>query len=319
MLSGQPETLNVTNSFALDRVVVAISAYKSDEQVLALLQAIFEHRGEEVAQVVVVDSLSDGRLQAEIEERKWPVYYHNAPTNLGSAGNLARRLRMAAESNASWCYALNHDGIYDPALIRSLISEACRESRVGAVFPKRIYTERGWTALAAPTSPYANPRTSEEIHSQDLQAEEIAWDSSNGALYSLAPVRCGIEPWADLWMGWEDLAYSWSLSAAGWRQIRSRVATIKDNYEYESVSLAGKRFYITRKPAWYAYYVIRNLVLFVRRSRGGWRGAVLVVSRLAREMVLTMLYRPQKIARLRLLSLGLAHGLAGRTGKGPVP
>jgi hypothetical protein len=143
---------------------------------------------------------------------------------------------------------------------------------------------------------------------------EVAWDSSNGALYSLAPIRAGVAVWADLWMGWEDLAYGWSLSNAGWRQLFCADAEYRDDYEYQPVRLFGCDYFIARKPAWYAYYLIRNLVLIVLRTKAGWQGWLFLSNRLMREFAFTLLFRKQKLTRLRMLARGLFDGLRGRTG-----
>lgn len=297
------------------RVVIAISAFRSDPSIVSLLEKLFAPGEQAFGQVIVVDSLGDGALEATIARAGWAVLYHNADRNLGSAGNLALRLRLAAQTDADWCFAINHDGSIDRDMIRALVAKGSSEPRVGAVFPKRVFTDRGHTVFAPHRSVFAMPRVARR--SRNRMSDEVAWDSSNGALYALRPIREGVVPWGDLWMGWEDLAFGWCLSNASWRQLRCDAVEFADNYEYEQVRLFGKPFYIARKPSWYAYYVIRNLMLFARRSRSGARGWRLVGSRLCREVVLTLLYRTEKMHRLRLLGRGFLDGLAGVTGKGP--
>lgn len=301
----------------LARVVVAISAFRSDTQVIRLLESIFADEGCTPAAVIVVDSLSNGSLRQRIEATSWPVHYENAEVNLGSAGNLARRLELAASINADWCFAINHDGMFDCELVVALTRATGACAAVGAVYPKRVWLDRGGTSLKPHTHVFAMP--SHTGPSGTLTVQEVAWDSSNGALYSLAPVRQGVSVWADLWHGWEDLAYGWQLTSTGWKQYLCADAVYFDDYEYQRVSLIGRPLFITRKPVWLTYYNIRNLVLIVRRSGNGVQAWTFFAKRLAREILFTILFRDAKLKRLGLIRQGLVAGLMGRTGKGALP
>jgi rhamnosyltransferase len=309
-----PATPATIDRAVLGRVVLAISAFRSDESILALLRAVLSGAGSRLARVIVVDSLGSGVLAETIKREGWPVRYVDSPNNLGSAGNLALRLKLAAEEDADWCFAINHDGMFDADLIARLVARSVGEDRVGAVFPKRIWIDRGDTWLDPHLSIFRMPRFRGRGSDARKLPPEVAWDSSNGALYSLAPIRAGVKVWADLWMGWEDLAYGWSLSNAGWRQLFCPDAEYRDDYEYQPVRLLGREFFIARKPAWYAYYLIRNLVLIVFRTKAGWQGWWFLSNRLMRELAFTLLFRNQKYARLRLLTKGLIDGLRGKTG-----
>lgn len=297
----------------LFRVVIAISAYRSDVPVLALLKKIFVEERIEAAAVVVVDSLSDGSLEREIKSTGWPIRYENSSTNLGSAGNLAYRLKLAATYDADWCFAINHDGMLTRPLIENLVEAARQRTSVGAVFPKRILIDRAETILKPHTHIFDMP-----VHDAPQNAvfsDKVAWDSSNGALYGLAPVRQGVGVWSDLWYGWEDLAYGWQLTNSGWNQYYCGKALYMDDYEYQCVSLLGKKLYITRKPAWTSYYGIRNLILVVRRTGGGLKAWSFCIKRLAREVLFTVVYRDSKLMRLKLIAKGLLDGLKGTTGQ----
>ena len=293
-------------------VVIAISAFRSDRSVMALLEAVFAAGGREAARVIVVDSLSDGSLEQLIRQRGWPVDYENAEVNLGSAGNLARRLELAALQDAQWCYTINHDGMFDRLTVETMVRCGRSASRVGAVFPRRVMLELGGKVLQPHLRLFDMPRYGPS-GSADDEPLQVAWDSSNGALYSLQPVRGGIVPWADLWLGWEDLAYGWQLSSRGWKQLRCKQAEFHDDYEYQAVSLLAREFRIARKPAWYGYYQIRNLILILRRTRAGPDGWLFLVRRLLRELSFAILFRSHKRERLKMLLFGLIDGVRGIT------
>jgi GT2 family glycosyltransferase len=303
----------------LDDVVLAISAFRSDDSVLALLDRVFTEGVAPFHTVLIVDSLGSGTIPAVIATNKWPVVYHNASLNLGSAGNLAMRLRLAAETSATWCYAVNHDGDVDAEKVSSLLNVGSREQLIGAVYPTLLFTRRANTRDA--------PRQSLSPHGSFLvsapegipDVTPVLWSSSNCALYCLDAVRSGVQVWADLWMGWEDLAYGWQLHQAGWKQLLCTQVAVPDSYEYTRVSFFGISLFVSEKPNWYAYYLIRNLLLISRRTKGNAISWQVIARRAVVELLVTLLYRKRKTERLKLFIRGYADGLAGSTGKADVP
>lgn len=302
-------------------VCLVISAFKSDEAVAALLEQVATTVDPPWSRVIVVDSLGSGAIDALIERSGWDwAEYHSFPTNLGSAGNLATRLTLAAERGFGWAYAINHDGVVDAGLVRTLRTFAATraDTRPGAVYPLRRYTRRGnrydvtgrwrWPLpfLGSSAPPVAN-------------AFRVHWASSNGALYALEPIRRGIRPWADLWLGYEDLTYGWLLEEAGYSQWVVSAAVLDDDYEYRLRRWGPAQVGLAEKPAWYSYYHARNLLLAAGRSRAGPATRSIVAARIAIEFGLTLVARPNKARRLQLLARGVWDGLRGVAGKGPVP
>ncbi len=302
------------------RVVLAISAYRSDDAVLGLLAQVCT--GPSVAPfvaVLVLDSLGSGAIPAAILARGWTgVRYRSAAANLGSAGNLAERLRWAAELEADFVYALNHDGSLDVVALRALVSEAVRTPKIGAAYPlrRRLGRDGRYDLTGRRAFPLRHEGSSTVPPGSSFP---VRWGSSNGTLYALAPVRAGVVPMAELWMGWEDLAYGWALTRAGYAQICVTGARFDDPYEYAARRVGPVRATLTDKPSWYAYYFSRNLILAARRQRPPLRVRAALVARIAAEVGVTVVARPQKRVRLRLLAQGVWDGLRGRSGKGSVP
>lgn len=296
------------------RVFLAISSFRSDEAVARLLTTASALVPRVFSGILVVDSLGSGKIPVLIDQRGWRfVTYHSADVNLGSAGNLARRLEFAGRSDADYVYALNHDGVLCEPTIMALLAGARQVDRLGAAYPLRILSNRnasydvtGASRLLLPT------RTRQAPPSQDLL--DVYWGSSNGTLYALEPVRQGLLPWADLWMGWEDLGYGWLLHQNGFRQVIVRDAVFEDNYEFESIGrMAGLS--ISRKPPWYAYYMTRNLILIGRRLRPAWDVRASFGARIAIEYGSTALLRQEKWQRMGLMTRGVWDGLLSRSGK----
>lgn len=301
---------------AFSRVCLVISSFKNDAAVFELLEGARDSLPR-FARVLVVDSLGSGDFERGLRERGLDRYvdYHCYPENLGSAGNLSRRLELAAQSSAEFAYAVNHDGTVDASAIAQLVSLADRAPQpLGALYPLRRMTERAGAFDV--TGRYRFPFTAIRSHQRpEQELSPVFWSSSNGALYSLAPVRRGLLPYADLWMGFEDLGYGWLLQQQGYRQFAARDVTVDDSYEYRKSPVG----YVTRKPAWYAYYYARNLLLTARRTEQPALVQGLALSRVMLELGVTLALRPDKKARLLATAEGMLDGLRNRSGKWRFP
>jgi len=299
-------------------VWLVVSSFRNDQQIVTILERVHGLHVRLFDCVLVVDSLGTGQIPAAIAHRGWKhVIYRCYDRNLGSAGNLAERLRIAAEGGADFAYALNHDGNLQPQVFDCLLNHAIHLDRVGAVYPIAYF--RGAAAYNL-TGTRELPISARFVNQRPpCSLMDAYWSSSNGALYALEPVRAGLLPCADLWMGWEDLEYGWRLMDHGYRQVIACDALFDDNYEYirNSAELDGIR--IVNKPSWLTYYSVRNLILIVRRARPVMKFEVLVGIRIILESLLIFLFRPTKRARLRFLLQGVADGLKNRTGKWVLP
>lgn len=305
----------------LSRVVLAISSFRSDDSVLAILRSVFSGGDSPFGHVLVVDSLGSGEIGTEIERRQWPVRYINADRNLGSAGNLALRLATAAQTDARWCFTVNHDGKVDPEQVRKLVAHGEALPRVGAVYPSLTYVARG-NARQAPLRTLVPRARFEQPDTADEQVVPVAWGSSNCALYSLQAQREDVEVWGDLWMGWEDLALGWLLGKRGWTQLYCRDVVVVDDYEYREMKVAGLKTFGISKPSWYVYYQFRNMLLIKQRTGGEACGSVQIAKKMVRTgggIILTPARFKDKLATFQLMITGIREGLRGNAGKGPLP
>jgi GT2 family glycosyltransferase len=291
-------------------VWLVISSYRNDEEVLRILDHAHSWDAKIFDRILIVESEGTGVVPGILEDRGWDdVVYRSYDQNLGSGANLCERLRLAAEGGADYAYAINHDGCLDFKVVASLLKAAESIENLGAAYPLSYLTETGqynvtgtrelpWPAklvTAAPKGPLLN----------------VFWSSSNGALYSMNPVRRGIVPWEAMWMGWEDLEYGWSLFDHGYRQVIVCDAIFRDNYEYTPTKLGN----VVQKPAWRTYYQIRNLILAIRRTRSRPLYYLVAVYRFILECGLILLVRKNKWKRLRLVCAGAGDGIKGVGGE----
>jgi GT2 family glycosyltransferase len=301
----------------LSRVCLAVSSFKNDASVAEKLAALGPDL-RRFARVLVVDSLGTGAFEAALAARgvaAGAVEYHCFASNLGSAGNLAKRLSLASQGAASFCYAVNHDGDIRPSAVLELVKLAdTRPTALGAVYPLRRMTMRGgaYDLTGRRRFPFTAVR-SRSAPTQELA--EVFWSSSNGALYALEPVRKGLLPDADLWMGFEDLGYGWLLHRHGYAQYVARDVRVDDGYEYRKSAVG----HITAKPAWYAYYYARNLIMTAKRTQQPPSVQGLALSRVLLEFGISAALRSDKRLRLRATAEGLFDALRNRGGKWRLP
>jgi GT2 family glycosyltransferase len=297
-------------------VCLALSSFKNDAEVLSLLTRAREDLPR-FSRVLVVDSLGTGRMPELLHSAGLSglVGYECSPLNLGSAGNLSRRVALAAETSADYVYTTNHDGDVTPEAIAQLVALAARaKGPLGAVYPLRRLTSRAGAFDV--TGRYRFPMTA--IRTRRLPARELSpvfWSSSNGALYGLGPARQGLLPMADLWMGYEDLGYGWLMHAHGFTQYLARDVRVADSYEYNKTPVG----YVTNKPSWYAYYFARNLLLAARRTQQPRAVKLAAMSRVVLEFAVTAALRNDKRKRVRAIAEGLVDGLRDRGGKWRLP
>ena len=306
----------------MNRVVVAISSFKSDAAALALLDRIESQRWP-VEAVFVVDSLGEGGLESAVASRAWrrPVHYENHPENLGSAGNLRRRLELAVDAGADWVLTLNHDADLHLDAVQTLIRAADRPN-AGALYPLKYLPGRGYYTLAgryARSGALAFPfRDHGLAEPPDEPLIAVSWGSSNGALYATAPLReRGIGPDAALWLGWEDYLLGLHLHDAGYDQFIVTAAVTEDDYEIRSERLAGRTVHVSDKPAWYLYYGVRNMLLsnlhLAPSPTRAAKSLAWTVAMASHVWIRRDARRP--LFALRAYLAGVRDGLLGRSGK----
>ena len=289
------------------RVWLVISSFQNDDDVIRILDQVQSFAQGIFERTLVVDSQGTGTVPSLLADRRWKqVIYRSYPHNLGSGANLRERLRVATEGGADYAYALNHDGNFDPEVIRVLLDAARPIENLGVAYPlgylmtAERFNLTGTRELPLPAMLVESPPQDPLI--------DVFWSSSNGALYSTAPAKRGILPWSAMWMGWEDLEYGWRLSDYGYRQVIVRDAIYSDNYEYRQAWLAKT----IDKPVWRTYYSFRNLILAVRRSRNRPLFYAVVIYRALLELALIGLVRDFKLSRLRSVCRGVWDGFTER-------
>jgi GT2 family glycosyltransferase len=302
------------------RVAVGISAFRSDDAVLKLVELIGAEEWP-VEQIVVVDSLGVGELETALARLRLhvPISYHNSRNNLGSAGNLQKRLELGCTAGMDFVLALNHDAVVSRAVLESMLQWA-HLKKLGALYPLRYRSgKRIFDLTGREKFPF---RTYGEVAPPDQALVKVTWSSSNGALYSMEPLRhAGLAPDGSLWMGWEDYLYGLELERLGYRQYVVTAARTVDEYEYRDLSILGARWALMDKPSWYLYYSVRNLlqINFFKAPCPVRASQTLIWICMMFIHVLATRKRPHDVSAFRAYFQGAIDGLFNKSGKWKFP
>lgn len=298
------------------KVAVAISAFRSDEAVIKLVNLIAEERWP-VDLVIIVDSLGSGSLQDSLGSMDLhvPIEYHNSEINLGSAGNLQKRMELATDADMDFVLALNHDAVMSRTVVENLLAWTHLEN-LGALYPLRFRSGKRVFDLTGRSK--FRFRTHGQAAAPKQELIEVFWSSSNGALYSTEPLRRdGLRPDGSLWMGWEDYLYGLELGRRAYRQYIVTGARTIDDYEYRRVEAGGLHLTLIDKPTWCMYYSVRNLLRInlyeiptPTRVLKTFLWVVMMCVHVA-----TMNRGRKAVSALHAYFWGIAHGLLGRSGK----
>ena len=304
-----------------NKIAIAISSFRSNAEAKSLVSKIV-HECWPCEYILVVDSFGTGEFEEfissiDVADR---ILYFNNDVNLGSAGNLHKRLVWANELGMDFVLALNHDAEITHSVYIALSKNADKLSNIGALYPlryrkgKKLYDLSGEKVLSIGVHGSTSRPTRELI--------EVFWSSSNGALYSTEPLRRvdKLCPDASLWMGWEDYLYGLQLRDAGYRQCIVTSAETVDNYEYKTVNLSMVSRPVADKPMWYSYYDPRNLILiaFYRIHSPALTVRILFRVFLGLLLVPFKFKRQKKMAVMFYLA-GIRDGVRNAAGKWKLP
>ena len=307
--------------FKFPRVAISISCFKSNNEARQLLTKIVSE-GWECERILIVDSLGTEEFDKLISKFCLidKVLYFNSEFNLGSAGNLNKRLIWANNLDMDFVLALNHDAIITHSVYNELISYTRRTEKIGALYPLRYLKQRGVYDLSGKN--YFPRSVVGSTIRPNSDIIDVYWSSSNGALYSTKPIRDlnSIYPDKNLWMGWEDYLYGLQIHKMGYSQLIITKAETIDNYEYKNINIFSKNKIFSDKPIWYCYYDPRNLLLIAKNRL---KSPILFIYILLRILlgiiIIPIKYKNNKKMALKYYLFGIRDGLLNIDGKWILP
>jgi rhamnosyltransferase len=262
----------------------------------------------QVSQVVVVDNGTTGEAASLISEAGLlaGVQVIRNRENLGIAAALNTGIRAAIDSGYPWVATFDQDSTVTDGFIDTLFAgfEACPfKSRVALVSPAHHDStgawEQGRQGLSAPPfEQVITAMTSGSLIRTDVFSTVGFYDES-------------------MFIDYVDYDFCLRLRRNGWRTISIPAACLVHRLgAAEQHSLFGLKFTTRSHSAWRRYYIMRNRILVYRRyaSSAPW-WCLRDFGWIFLELLKIIFLEQDKMAKLHNLTLGLYHGLAGKTGQ----
>jgi GT2 family glycosyltransferase len=265
---------------------------------------------------IVVDNGSTDR-SVELLTRQFPsVTLIQNTQNLGFAEGNNIGIRHVLAEGAAFVLLLNNDTLVEPALLSKLIDVADTDERIGIVSPKILYA-------AEPTRIWCSGARVDWGTGQThrLRAEEVDQLTDNDAPsdvdYAIGCALC-IKRAVIEQIGLMDARYFVYYEETDWcacaRRAGFRIVCVPTARIWHKVSATMK----SESPLT-AYYMNRNVFLFLRKSLSGWAAAralgwqMLAQARTIAALSLKSKYRTRRVERNARIA-AIRDALLGRYG-----
>jgi len=290
-------------------VAVAVAYRPAPGEIERLLAATLP----QVQALVLVDNGADAALGAGLPADA-KLHYLPLGDNLGIAAAQNRGIAVARTLGASHVLLLDQDSEPAPDCVaqlsaahRALSADGVRVAAVGPSFHD---------PRSGVTYPFGRLRGLglEHCRCRD-SADRIAVDMliSSGSLISLACLDA-VGPFdASLFIYYVDNEWCLRAQARGYCCFGICAARMAHRHAAATRRIFG-RLVPLRSPLMH-YYIYRNAVLLYRRAGVSWRWGLVDGYRLALKFVFYALCAPPRWEQLRMMSLGLWHGLRGWSGR----
>jgi rhamnosyltransferase len=294
------------------KILAYITAYQAEEALLSCLQAVNRQSVSVIHKLVVDNSPSLTYLGSSSSELS--LIHH--PENIGVGGGMALALQMAFQEKYDFVWLLDQDSMpVDDCLERLLETYYSQQelfSPIGIVAPLVIDKTMNRYIGGGIFERY---RFLEK--SVDTCASIIECDAPiiSGSLLAVSAARTVGLPQVELFLDGVDLEYGLRLKHAGFRNLITTSAIL--NHHLGSpmqVSRLGQYRYIHNYSTIRSYYYYRNhTYLDIHFSQSFYKYfAILYRCKvLAKEILLTLLYRDKKLKRIYASTLGSWHGFKG--------
>jgi len=262
----------------------------------------------QVDSVVVVDNASGEEYAPQLESigRMERCTLVRSSRNLGIAAGFNAGVRLALEAGYDWVATFDQDSKIPAGYFAALFATL------------QAHPDASRVALLAPR--LKDPVTGlHGSHGSGLTAtlyEEVPVTISSGCLLRSAVFgKAGLFDEA-LFMDYVDHEYCLRLRSAGYLLLESTVALLEHRIGATSRhAILGRQVKVTNHSPLRRYYMTRNRLVLYRRY--GTRFASWALNDfccMLKELVGVILFEQGKTEKMRMMLLGMFHGLSGRLG-----
>jgi len=288
-------------------------AYNAKALVARQIEALLRQTAT-LQEIIVVDNAS-GDGTADFIAASYPcVTVIRLPTNEGVAGGCAAGLQHAVyERNHDWVWTLDQDSEPDPDTLSQLLTaweETKSRGKVGLIAPVSFDAATGtpFRPLVWQDKPVIMPSTA--LEPPLCYADMVI---SSGSMISNAAVRTAGLPRKDFFMDFVDYEYCLRLRRIGFQIVVATHCLMPHTIgSPRTVRWRGKQKLWITHPPWREYYKVRNRAFVLWHEMPGWKTKFYVLAQFLKQVAGVLLFDPQKVQRLKLMALGLWHGIRGR-------
>jgi len=287
-------------------------AYNAKALVVRQIEALLR-QAESLREIIVVDNASsDGT--AEFVAATYPkVTIIRLPTNEGAGGGYAAGLQYAVfEKNHDWVWTLDQDSVPGPDALSKLLAawEETKRGKVGLIAPLWIDAATGIPGSAYRWHDKPVPMSRADLESPLSFVDMVI---SSGSMIRNDAVRAAGLPRKDFFMDWADYEYCLRLRRLGFQIVLATKCLMPHTVgSPRSVRLLGKTRLRHNHAPWREYYKVRNRAFFLWHEMPSWRTRLFVLGQFLKHATGTLLFDTKKLQRLKLISIGLWHGIRGR-------
>lgn len=263
----------------------------------------------QVARVCVVDNSEDGGAALAEAARDVPVHSICLGRNAGIAHAQNVGIDWALDAGASHVLLMDQDSLPAPDMVRRLSEALETRPNAAGVGPR-----------------YVDPRTGHSepfVRIEGLKRRRLPCDANDGLVEvdHLIASGCLIPASVlkhvglmrgDLFIDYVDIEWGLRARKLGLRSYGVCAAHMEHALGDDHIRV-GARFIPAHSPLRH-YYQVRNAVLVLRESTAFLAWRILDTKRVLAMLTLFSIARPPRLQHLRMMAVGLWHGLTGKAG-----
>ncbi len=299
----------------MPRIAAIVLTYRPD---VALLGRVLAALRPQVERVIVVDNGGGWDAGALLAAAGGALELIQLESNLGVGAGHNRGIRRARSLGCSHVLIMDHDSVPAPNMVRELAAALERLAAQGiataAVGPR--YVDR-YTGIASSFVRLGRwkPRRVECDSAQRGQLIETDFVISSGALIPIAALDVVGEMNEDFFIDHVDTEWIFRARACGYLSFGVCDAVMEHGLGTDTIRVwLGRWRSVPLHSPQRHYYIVRNGVALWRMPHAPRRWIANDLARLAAMAVIYPLFAPDRLRRLRLMALGVWHGLRGRGG-----
>lgn len=293
-------------------IVAVVVTYFPD---LDVLGELLNSLSPQVTAIVIVDNGSGTSLYDD-EVRQWPNGIHKISLgmNMGVASAQNIGIRWARQQGADHVVLFDQDSVPEPGMVSCLaraFQQVEREGhRVAAVGPRYVDSRNSERAAFSRIKRLSLKKIHCDEHSEQIVSSDFV--ISSGALISVSTLEI-VGGMADcLFIDQVDIEWGLRAKSLGYGSYGVCAATMQHSLGERPISFMGRK--VLHHGPLRHYYIVRNAVwlLFRPYIPIGWKWLFLRTIFLRIGFYALMV--PPRLGHIRMMSLGIWHGLRGRMG-----